>query len=88
MQKTSPETNHIFSPHSTYRALLLAYFGADGDTKKSLERALHLNWATDKSDVSNAHKSEMKARTERNFGQNMKFSSADKVFVTYKAEMK
>lgn len=88
MQKTSPETNHIFSPHSIYRALLLAYFGAKGDTKESLERALHLNWATDKSDVSIAHKAEMKARAERNFGTNMKFSSADKVFVTYQAKLK
>ncbi|XP_055306209.1 serine protease inhibitor 88Ea-like [Sitodiplosis mosellana] len=88
MKRISPESNHIFSPHSTYRALLLAYFGAEGDTKVSLERALHLNWAADKSDVNNAYKAELKARAERAFGPNMKFNSADKIFVTYQAELK
>lgn len=87
LQKSAPEKNHFFSPHSTYRALLLAYFGAEGKTKKSLERALHLDWANNKSQVSAAYEMELKARAGRSFG-GIQFNSVDKVYVTNKAEMK
>lgn len=35
--------NILFSPHNTYRILVLFFFGADGDTKKSLEETLQLD---------------------------------------------
>lgn len=88
VKRTSPKGNHFFSPHSTYRALLLAYFGAEGKTKQSLTRALHLGWAKNKSDVVSAYEMELKARAGRSFGQNIQFDSVDKIYITNKAELK
>lgn len=86
MQQAAPKKNQFFSPHSTYRALLLAYFGAEGKTKESLERALHLGWAKNKSEVSNAYQKESKARAGRSFGD-IQFNSVDKIYVTNQVEL-
>lgn len=87
MQQAAPNKNQFFSPHSTYRALLLAYFGAEGKTKESLERTLHLEWAKNKSEVSTAYQKESKARAGRSF-RDIQFNSVDKIYVANQVELK
>lgn len=88
LQKAAPTKSHFFSPHSTYRALLLAYFGAEGSTRESLERALYLDWATNESQVANAYQQESIAQSARSFGDQIQFNSVDKLYVTKTAELK
>lgn len=87
-RKNYPAKNLFFSPHSTYRALLIAYFGAEGETKKSLEEALFLTWANDKSAIAEAYKNEALARVKRAYGDGIQFDSVDKLYVTKDAQLK
>lgn len=78
--KASPNESLIFSPHSTYRALLLAYFGAKGETEQSLKNTLRLDWANSKADVEYAYELEKKARANRVQHQTVEFNSVDKLY--------
>lgn len=83
INRTAPHENVFFSPYSTYHALLLAYFGAQGQTERELHGALHLGWATSKFEVYQAYRFEKMQRKKR-FADNaaVTFRSVDKVFVS------
>lgn len=87
-RKANPTRSFFFSPHSAYKALLLAYFGAEGETKMNLERGLFLSWADDRSTVAEAYKSESLARAERMHSEGTQFNSVDKLYVTKDAQLK
>lgn len=88
LQKARPNESLFFSPHSTYRALLLAYFGAKGGTEKSLKKTLQLDWAESKADVSQAYEMERQARTNRAQHQTVEFNSVDKLYFSKQVELK
>lgn len=88
LQKATPNESLIFSPHSTYRALLLAYFGANGDTEKSLAEVLQLDWAKSKADVEHAYVLERKARANRAQHQSVEFNSVDKLYFDKNVELR
>lgn len=88
LQKARPNESLFFSPHSTYRALLLAYFGAKGETEKSLKNTLQLDWANSKADVSHAYELEKQARANRGENQDVEFKSVDKLYFSKQVELK
>lgn len=88
LQKARPNESLFFSPHSTYRALLLAYFGAKGHTEKSLKKTLHLDWAESKVDVRHAYDMEKQARANRVEHQTVEFNSVDKLYFSKQVELK
>lgn len=79
--------NVLFSPHSIYHALLLAYVGSAGETEQSLKRSLNLEWADSKADVIQAYKQIKALRNERSEGDGVEFNSVDKFYITNKAEL-
>lgn len=88
LQKARPNESLFFSPHSTYRALLLAYFGAKGLTEQSLKKTLQLDWAKSKADVSHAYELERQARLSRAEHQTVEFNSVDKLYFSKQVEVK
>lgn len=90
INETSNESNIFFSPYSTYHALLLAYFGAKGNTERELRDVLRLNWAYNKFEVHTGYtleKSE-RAKSYTDPSAPVVFRSADKIFVAKEAELK
>lgn len=88
LQKARQNESIFFSPHSTYRGLLLAYFGAQGETEKSLKNTLQLDWAKSKADVRYAYELERRARNKRSRRQTVEFNSVDKIYFSTQAEVK
>lgn len=88
LRSTSPNENIFFSPYSTFHALLLAYFGAKGNTETELKNVLSLNWANSKFDVMQAYRLEESLRQRRALNSSVVFRTADKVFVTKDAGFK
>ncbi|XP_060646232.1 serine protease inhibitor 88Ea-like [Drosophila nasuta] len=80
IRKATPNENVFFSPYSTYHALLLAYFGATGETEKELANALRLNWAQSKETVRSAYRLEKQDRALRAKSMPLEFSSADRLY--------
>lgn len=60
LQKEEAKENILFSPHSVYRTLLLAYFGAAGETETAFKNTLGLDWFKSKADVENLYQLEKK----------------------------
>lgn len=87
LRKTNTK-NIFFSPHSAYKALLLAYMGSNGETMESLEKGMFLDWAQDKSNVMSAYKSESTARAGRFSDKSIQFNSVDKLYITKNAQLK
>lgn len=81
LQRDKPKENIFYSPHSVYSTLLLAYFGAAGETEQELKHLLGLDWAKNKADVQNAYKTK-KERSNRFQNQSIEFTSVDKLFVS------
>lgn len=76
-----PKENIVYSPHSVYWTLIIAYFGAGGETEKELKRALCLDWAINKSDIENVYK--LKRQRSNRFQQrSIEFTSVEKVYVS------
>lgn len=88
LQKARPNDSLFFSPHSTYRALLLAYFGANGATEESLKNVLRLDWAKSKADVSHAYEMEKRARLNRAQHQSVEFNSVDRLYFSKQVELR
>lgn len=88
LQKARPNDSLFFSPHSTYRALLLAYFGANGNTEASLKNTLRLDWAKSKADVSHAYEVEKIARLRRVQHQTVEFNSVDRLYFSKQVEVR
>lgn len=86
--KHNQQSSLIFSPHSTYRALLLAYFGAEGETKQSLKGVMHMDWAENENDVTDAYKAELMTRSTRFADQRLQFNSVDRLYVSQETELK
>lgn len=82
------DENIFFSPYSTFHALLLAYFGAKGNTETELKNVLNLNWANSKFDVMQAYRLEESLRKRRAANSSVVFRTADKVFVAKEAGFK
>lgn len=80
IQKATPNENVFFSPYSTFHALLLAYFGANGNTEKELVQALRLGWAKNKKHVQSGYKLEKQMRFSRSKNSSVEFASADKIY--------
>lgn len=78
LQKARPNENLFFSPHSIYQALLLAYFGAKGETEKSLKKILQLDWAKSKADVSHVYELKEILQANRREYQTIEFNSVNK----------
>lgn len=88
LQSATPHESLFFSPHSTYHALLLAYFGAKDETETALKNVLQLDWAASKAEVSQAYHLEHAARKLRSSNQSVEFHSVDKVFVSKETEVR
>ncbi|TDG47992.1 hypothetical protein AWZ03_005610 [Drosophila navojoa] len=80
IRKATPNENVFFSPYSTYHALLLAYFGATGESEKELANVLRLNWAPNKEAVRSAYRTEKKLREVRTKQMPLEFASADRLY--------
>lgn len=69
--------NLIFSPHSIYSALTLAYLGANGKTKESLEEVLHL-----KDRIGNKKEAhELYLRNKQYHNESYGFNTVDKLYI-------
>lgn len=88
LQDATPNESIFFSPHSTYHALLLAYFGAENKTQESLESALSLNWAKSKEDVTRAYVFDHQRRLTNAVNRSVDFNSVDKIFVAEQHKVK
>lgn len=88
LHKALPNDSLFFSPHSTYRALLLAYFGAKGETEKAIKNTLQLDWASNKEHVAQAYNSERLARANRVQDDSVEFKSVDKLYVSQQVEVR
>lgn len=88
LQKARPNESLFFSPHSTYRALLLTYFGSNGKTEQSLKNLLKLEQIKSKADIWYAYEFEKQARQNRVRRQSIEFTSVDKLYVSEQIEVK
>ena len=88
LQKARPNESLFFSPHSTYRALLLTYFGANGKTEQSLKKLLQLEQSKSKADIWFAYEFEKRARQNRVRRQSIEFTSVDKLYVSEQIDVK
>lgn len=88
LQAATPTESLFFSPHSTYHALLMAYFGARGETEAALRKTLRLDWATNKAEVSEAYHLEHTARKIRSENQSIEFHSVDKIYVAKEVDIR
>lgn len=75
LEKSEPNENTIYSPHSVYQAILLLYFGSAGKTKRELKKTLGLDWIESRADVENFHQSE-----NINQNQTIQFKSVNKLY--------
>lgn len=88
LQRARQNESVFFSPHSTYRGLLLAYFGAEGKTRASLKNLLQLDWSKSKADVRYAYELERRARAKRARRQIVEFHSVDKIYFSTQVQVK
>lgn len=88
LQEATPNESIFFSPHSTYHALLLAYFGAENKTLESLQSALFLDWAATKEDVTRAYIFDHQRRLVNSENRSVDFNSVDKIFVAEQHKVK
>lgn len=88
LNNSSPGENIFFSPYSTFQALLLAYFGAKGNTEAELRNVLNLNWANNKFDVMQGYRFEETLRKSRAAKASVVFRTADKIFLSKETSLK
>lgn len=87
IRKATPNENVFFSPYSTYHALLLAYFGATGQTERELATALRLSWAPSKETVRSAYRLEKQDRALRAKEMPLEFTSADRLYFDERVQL-
>lgn len=88
LQKVRPNGSLFVSPHSIYRALLLVYFGSNGESEESLKKALQLDWANSKADVWRAYELEKLGRSNNRDHQSVEFNSVDKLYFSCDVKLK
>lgn len=81
LQRDEPQKNIVYSPHSVYWTLFLAYFGAAGETEQELRNLLGLNWAKSKADIERVYKLKIE-RSNRFQNESITFSTIEKLFVS------
>lgn len=91
LRQLHPKENLFFSPHSIYRALILAYLGAkpNSPTQQSLANGMFLKYAglENKASVIDAYKRELNARLRRT-RTSITLNSVDKLYITSTAQLK
>lgn len=80
LQKNEPNENIFYSPHSVYTTLLMAYFGAGGETDIELKQLL-LSTETSKADAEYAYKLKKEQQFNRFQNQSIEFTSVEKLYV-------
>lgn len=80
LQKNEPNENIFYSPHSVYKTLLMAYFGAGGETEIELKQLL-LSTETSKADAKYAYKLKKEQQFNRFQNQSIEFTSVEKLYV-------
>lgn len=80
LQKNEPNENIFCSPHSVYKTLLMAYFGAGGETEIELKQLL-LSTETSKADAKYAYKLKTAQQFNRFQNQSIEFISVEKFYV-------
>ena len=88
LQSATPNESVFFSPHSTYHALLLAYFGARNATEAALKKTLKLDWAQSKAEVMQAYQLERQNRVARSQNRSVEFNSIDKIFIAKDVQLR
>lgn len=80
--------NIAVSPYSIYRVLLLLFFGSNGNTKQSLQRALNLDWIESDEILQQMYLTD-KQEPEMRMIQNANgFSCADRIFFEKGSQLK
>lgn len=80
LQKNESNGNIFYSPHSVYKTLLMAYFGAGGETEIELKQLL-LSTETSKADAKYAFKLKKEQQFNRFQNQSIEFTSVEKLYV-------
>lgn len=80
LQKNKANENIFYSPHSVYKTLLMAYFGAGGETEIELKQLL-LSTETSKSDAKYAYKLKKEQQFNRFQNQSIEFTSVEELYV-------
>lgn len=82
MKDQTPGQNLFVSPLSAYNALLLAYFGSEGETMTSLHEVLNLKPSDNKTDILQTY-IQLKQKSLSN-----QMKSVEKVYITNEAKLK
>lgn len=88
VNQISSQENVFFSPYSVFHALLLAYFGSNGNTERSLKNVLKLDWTNNKFDVMQAYRLEKSMRIKRGKNSSVEFRSADRLYFDKTVQVK
>ncbi|XP_031638863.1 serine protease inhibitor 88Ea-like isoform X2 [Contarinia nasturtii] len=80
LQKNEPNESIFYSPHSVYTTLLMAYFGAGGETEIELKQLL-LSTETSKADAEYAYQLKKEQQLNRFQNQSVEFTSVEKLYV-------
>lgn len=72
--------NIVFSPYSTYRVLLLLFFGSNGATKQSLQQVLNLDWIESVEVLQQMYLTDKQEPENRIRQQENGFSTTDAIF--------
>lgn len=81
LQKNEPHQSIFYSPHSVYTTLLMAYFGAGGETERELKQLLLLSAETSKADAEYGYKWKKEQQFNRFENQSIEFTSVEKLYV-------
>lgn len=84
-----PHESVLFSAHTTYRLLLLAYVAAEGETKNALKTGLCIDWIKKNEDeFILAFCMEKNARAAHTFDTGIEFDAVNKLYVPNEAAIK
>lgn len=81
LQKNEPNESIFYSPHSVYTTLLMAYFGAGGETEIELKKLLLLSADTSKADTEYAYTWKKEQQFNRFQNQSIEYTSVEKFYV-------
>lgn len=79
LQKNKPKESIFCAPHSVYTTLLMAYFGAGGETEIELKRLL-LSAESSKADAEYVYKWKKEQQHNRYQNQSFEFISVEKLY--------
>lgn len=90
VRESTLEKNVFMSPHSTFHALLVAFFGAEGQTKVSLRKGLFTGNENNVNEqiIRPWYAEEMRILAEMIYAETVRFISFDRVYITRTANIK